>query len=179
MGFAAQAAAWLFALAASVTGIGREEAMQVKKVGDLQGKQVPSYSMKTPEGKTFTKTSTKGKIVLMDFWASWCSVCKKASPQMQRLHEKYGKKGLVVVGVNTMEENANSPKYAIDYKKKSGYTYPFTYGNDAFAEKCGVMGLPSFVITDGSGKVVFTADYYSDKTAQAIDKTVENLMAAR
>ena len=117
----------------------------------LQGKSVPAFKMTDIKGKSFTDKSLRGKVVVLDFWAMWCGPCKKASPVMQRLHEKYGKQGLVVIGAETMENGA--PAGAKNYAKEHKYTYTFTSNNDAFTQALGIQAIPAFVIVGRDGKV--------------------------
>jgi thiol-disulfide isomerase/thioredoxin len=115
------------------------------------GKPLPKVAMTTTDGKKLSNASLKGKVVLLDFWATWCGPCKVASPAMQRLHETYGSKGLVVVGVDTFEYGPKGA--AAKYRKKEGFTYSFTENVDNFALALGVKSLPAFVLVDQKGIV--------------------------
>src|SRR6185503_13461909 len=121
----------------------------------LVGKAAPAFKMKDVKGKTHTNKSLKGKVVLLDFWATWCGPCKAASPTMQALHKKYAKQGLVVVGANTFDGKDGLAKSKA-YLKEFGYTYTFTYGNDALAQSLGIRGIPAFVFIGKDGKVAET-----------------------
>ena len=83
----------------------------IKTVTDLKGRAMPAFSMKTITGTSLTNANTKGKVVLLDFWASWCGPCKLASPTMQSLHKSHAAKGLLVFGVNGLE-NKKGPDAA-------------------------------------------------------------------
>jgi thiol-disulfide isomerase/thioredoxin len=66
----------------------------------------PTFTLKTPTGATVTLESLKGKLVLVDFWATWCVPCVKAMPDLQKLHTQYAAKGLTVVGISIDDEGA-------------------------------------------------------------------------
>lgn len=121
----------------------------------LKGKPAPKFTMKGTDGKTYTNALLRGKVVLIDMWATWCGPCKAASPSMESFHKKYAGKGLVVIGANTFEapEAAVSKKAAIGYKKEHQYSYLFTYDNSKFAESLGVKGIPFFMLIDRKGIV--------------------------
>jgi thiol-disulfide isomerase/thioredoxin len=92
----------------------------------------------------------KGKVVIVDLWASWCGPCKKAMPVLKDLHEKYGAKGVVVVGVSLDETKADMDAYL----KKN--PMPFTIVRDPkgkLAEKLGVGGIPTSFVLAPDGKV--------------------------
>ncbi len=117
------------------------------------GKAVPAFSMTDLAGKKHTEKSLKGKVVIIDFWASWCGPCKKVSPILQELHTAYAKKGLVIIGANMGEQAGKSKQIAAEYAKKNKYTYAFTVENDKLATAWGVTGIPHFVVIDKKGIV--------------------------
>jgi cytochrome c biogenesis protein CcmG, thiol:disulfide interchange protein DsbE len=143
------------------------------QVDALIGKPAPAFSMKDTAGKTHTNQSLKGKVVLLDFWASWCGPCKQASPVMQQLHERYSKQGLVVVGANAMEQSESA---AMNYIRQNKYTYVFTLNNDDFARKLGVRGLPTFVLIDRQGRVVQAFTGFSGAVGERIENEIKKLL---
>ena len=64
------------------------------------GTKAPDFTLLTPEGKELTLSQFKGKIVVLDFWASWCPDCRKELPAIEEAYEKYGKEGVVFIGVS-------------------------------------------------------------------------------
>ena len=143
--------------------------------GPTEGKAFPAFAMTTVDGKKLSNTSLKGKVVLIDLWATWCGPCKMASPAMQNLHKKYGSKGLVVIGANTFE-NEKGPKAASGYMKEHKYTYTFTYNNDAFAQALGVRGIPQFYLVDKSGKLIKSISGYSPDLEKMLDGEIKKLI---
>lgn len=117
----------------------------------LVGKPVPNFTMKDIKGKVWTNQSLKGKVVLLDFWASWCGPCKAASPIMQKLYKKFRSEGLVVIGAETLE-HGQAP-IAAKYSKEHSYTYTFTTDNDNLTNALKIESIPAFIIVDKTGKV--------------------------
>ena len=109
-------------------------AISAQSVENLQGKMLPAFTMTDLNGKKITSQSLRGKVVLIDLWATWCGPCQKASPVMQSLHNKYGGRGLVVIGANTWENNDKTGANARKYRDQHKYTYLFTYNNDDLAK---------------------------------------------
>ncbi len=144
----------------------------------LEGKAAPKFSLKTTDGKTITNDSFKGKLVLLDFWASWCGPCKKATPTMEALHKKHSKAGLAVVGVNSLEDEPG-PKEARDYKAKGKYTFTFAYDGDKVAKAFGVSGIPQFVLIDRKGRVIETWFGFDDKIKKDMEARVAKEVAAK
>ena len=114
------------------------------------GKPLPKFSLTTTKGQKITNASLKGKVVLLDFWATWCVPCRQASPKIQELHEKYGSKGLYVLGADTGEFGKGT---AAPYAKKHKYTYNFAEQSDKLAAGLGIQPIPVFVLVDKKGIV--------------------------
>lgn len=145
-------------------------------VESLNGKKMPSFSMTDLSGKKHTNTSLKGKVVILDFWASWCGPCKAASPTMQALHQKYASKGLVVIGANTEGQGdgfAIAKKYAAEHR----FGYTFTAKNEDFAQKLGIQGIPTFIFIDKKGVVRrVEVGFNPGSTPASFEDTVKRLL---
>lgn len=133
---------------------------------------MPAWSMKTLSGKTLNNATTKGKVVLLDFWASWCGPCKAASPTMEALHKSHSSKGLIVVGSNGLESK-KGPSFAQAYQKKNKYSYTFSFDNDSLMDKLKIQGVPTFILIDKKGKVAYVATQWTDKVKSDLTKAVE------
>ncbi len=140
------------------------------------GKPIPSFSMTDLAGKKHTNSTLKGKVVLLDFWASWCGPCKAASPVMQALHAKYGSKGLVVIGANVSEHGKSSKQAATEYKTQHKFTYTFTHDNDSLAEKWGIDGIPQFFLIDKKGKVAWAMSGFDPNMQKTLDAKIASLL---
>jgi thiol-disulfide isomerase/thioredoxin len=118
------------------------------KVGDA----APDFALKDLAGAEVTLASLKGKVVLLDFWATWCGPCKAAMPAIQKIADDYKDKGVVVLGINTWE---NSPDAARKYMEDKKFTYPCLLAGDPLAEAYGVPGIPTIVVLGKDGRVEF------------------------
>lgn len=97
-----------------------------------------------------TVPDLEGKVVLVDFWASWCGPCKRSFPALKELHERFGKDGLVVIAISLDEDKADMNAFL----KKT--PVPFTILRDPkskLAERVGVESIPMGFILDRTGKV--------------------------
>jgi thiol-disulfide isomerase/thioredoxin len=102
-------------------------------------------------GKPLGLDAFKGKVVLLDFWATWCAPCRKSMPDLQALHAKFGSRGLVVLGVSIDEGKAKQKARDLVAKKKYGYRFAF---DDAAWQRYGVKAIPAAFLLDRQGQIV-------------------------
>jgi thiol-disulfide isomerase/thioredoxin len=114
-------------------------------------KAAPVWELKDVEGKTVKSTDFKGKVVILDFWATWCGPCVAEIPSFIELHKQYEKDGLVIIGVS-VDDGTPVVKKFIGSKKVN---YPIVMGNDSItAAFGGVEGIPTTFVIDRDGKIV-------------------------
>ena len=149
-------------------------ALSTSDIEQAVGKSIPMWTMTSIDGEEFTSDDLKGRVVLVDFWASWCAPCRTASPFMQELHEKYGDQGLVVIGANTGEDAEGVA--ARSYRDQHGYSYVITHDNQEIVDKWGIGGLPTFVFIDREGKIDNVEVGFGPSSKNKFEKTIERLL---
>jgi thiol-disulfide isomerase/thioredoxin/outer membrane lipoprotein-sorting protein len=139
------------------------------------GSEAPNWDLKASDGKAVSLKNLRGKVVVLDFWATWCGPCKLSMPGMQKLHEKFKDKPVVIYGVNCRERLPNADPMA--YIKEKGYTYGQLLKADDVAEKYRVNGIPCIYIIGPDGKILNTFEGYSpsleDTMADIITKAMK------
>ena len=122
---------------------------------DMENLEAPEISLKTPEGKELKLSSLRGKVVLVDFWASWCGPCRKENPNVIRLYNKFKDKGFTVYSVS-LDDDINAWKQAI---LSDGLIWP-NHVSDLLGWKTpmvqlyGFNGIPYTVLIDKKGKIL-------------------------
>ncbi len=107
----------------------------------------PPFVLKTPSGETVTLESLKGKLILVDFWATWCIPCVKAMPELQKIQLKYTAKNFTVIGISLDEEGE---KKVVPFLAKSKFTYPILLNGETIWQAWGVKSVPSvLLVKDG------------------------------
>ncbi len=111
----------------------------------------PALSLKDTKGRTIRLSDYKGKVVLVNFWATWCAPCLAEMPDLEKLQQEYGKRELQIVGVSHPTDKASEVVKAI---KRLRVTYPILFGDEKTLSLFKVSDvLPVTVIIDREGKV--------------------------
>lgn len=117
------------------------------------GFSAPDFSLHTPEGQIMSLSDYKGQPVLIIFWASWCSVCKRTMPGLQAVYNDYISLGFEVLAINTTYQD--SYVNAINYFDEQNYTFPFLIDDDGVtAMNYKIHALPTSILVNPEGDVV-------------------------
>jgi thiol-disulfide isomerase/thioredoxin len=114
------------------------------------GSHLPEFTVKDLQGREISSADLRGKVVLVDFWATWCQPCKKEMPGYQKLLNLYGSRGFTIIGFkfDTMMDVEDPAQFA----KKIGVRYPLAVAPDDLKQKFGgIEGLPTTMLYDRRG----------------------------
>ena len=118
------------------------------------GQFAPEISLPSPDGKEIALSSLKGKLVLIDFWASWCGPCRKEMPNVVKIYSKFKNKGFEIYGVS-LDQDKEKWMEAIT---KDGINWPqvsdLKYWDNVAAKIYNVQGIPYTVLIDKDGKII-------------------------
>ncbi|HVN47211.1 MAG TPA: TlpA disulfide reductase family protein [Bacteroidota bacterium] len=125
----------------------------VSSVAQTDQKQLaPNFSLKKEDGTTIELAKLKGKVVIVNFWATWCPPCRAEIPDFIKVQEQYKKNGLVIVGIS-LDQNGWPAVHAFAAKAK--FNYPIVLGNDEVVQAYGgIDAIPTSFIIDKKGYIV-------------------------
>jgi thiol-disulfide isomerase/thioredoxin len=138
-----------------------------------RGQTAPEIALKDLSGKAIKLSQLKGKVVLVDFWASWCGPCRESLPFLDKLSKSYREQGLVVLGVNIDNDAAAARKFLKDLPVS------FAVVNDAekqVAKAYAPPTMPSSYLIDRQGKVHVVHAGFRRSDAAKIEAEIKNLL---
>ncbi len=132
----------------------------------------PDFTLPTVDGKQLKLSDYKGKVVILDFWATWCPPCRKGIPDLIELKKKYGSKGLEVIGISLDTETKGQ---VAGFVKTNGMNYPVVYGNQTVTQLYGgIEAIPTTFVIDKQGKIV--ANYQGLMPSSTYENHIKKLL---
>lgn len=153
-----------------------EEAAETRRQVVLEQKLVkdaPAWELMNAAGEIVKLEDLRGKVVLLDFWATWCSPCRMAMPVIDRFMRSDIPAGVEVFSINVWE---SVPAMAKVFMEDQGYAMQLVYGSNETASAYGVRGIPYLCAIDREGKIRYEEKGYSDELAENLKIWVEDLL---
>ena len=132
---------------------------QESLIPEGQRKPAPNFVLTDAKGDTINLSTYKGKVVLLDFWATWCGGCKTEIPWYMEFDAKYKDRGLAVIGVSMDEDGWKTVKPFLALEKDpetgghSAIKYPVGIGTDSLAKKYHLTSMPMTLLIDREGRI--------------------------
>ena len=134
----------------------------------------PNFALADLDGKKLSLADYKGKVVLVDFWATWCSPCREEIPRFVEFQKQYGDQGFQIVGIS-MDD---SVKPVRDFSKEFKLNYPVVMGDTATSDAYGgVLGLPINILVGRDGRIY--AKYTGMTDLKALESEIKAQLAAK
>jgi peroxiredoxin len=139
----------MLGMAGAGTVVGQPAARAILQPAS-ERKVAPQLALKDSSGKTISLTDYRGKVVLLDFWATWCTGCKMEIPWFSEFQKTYGAQGFAVVGVSMDESGWSVVK---PFLAETHVPYPILLGDDPTAQRFEIQSLPDTFLIDRHGRV--------------------------
>jgi thiol-disulfide isomerase/thioredoxin len=118
------------------------------------GQPAPALVVKELSGNTFDLSAERGKVTIVNFWATWCPPCRKQIPELESIYKHYQSRGLMVVGVSCDTVQGDGVKAVGPFIRRFRITYPILLANDALVDKLDLDVLPTTMFVDRDGHLV-------------------------
>ena len=133
----------------------------------------PDFTLKSAEGAILRLGELRGRVVLVNFWATWCGPCKVEMPHLNRLHEKYRASGFVLLGVNIDDD----PRQASALATRMGLKFPVLLDTDkSVTRRYALDSMPGTVLIDRDGKVRHVHKGYREGVEATYDAQIRALV---
>lgn len=133
----------------------------------------PDFTLPSIGGPNLRLQEQRGRVVMINFWATWCGPCREEMPHLGRLYDKYRASGFVVLGVNIDDD----PRKAADLATQLGMRFPVLLDTDKKVSRLYDLGtMPSTVLVDRDGRVRYVHRGYRDGYAETYDKQIRELL---
>jgi thiol-disulfide isomerase/thioredoxin len=149
-------------------------AKAIEKIKDKVGigKTAKNFSVELINGKKFELAKQKGKIILIDFWASWCGPCRKSMPELKKFYKKYNPKGFDIIGVSLDFKKEAMDTYLAKEKLAWNISFSGKGWGDETAALYGVRSIPSVWLIDKKGAL-----YNFGLHGEKLEKAIQELLA--
>jgi peroxiredoxin len=140
------------------------------------GSKAPDFSAKDLSGNIIKLSEIKDKVIVLDFWASWCIPCKKSMPHLADLYNKLKDTTFTIIGIN-LDEDKNKIN---TFKESIGIEIPFPVINDKESKLpslYNVEGMPTTIIIDKQGIIKFKETGFDNDIKEKLDKTIYELLS--
>lgn len=167
-------AATLFILMAGIGVAVAQNNVRAAVQSAHERKPAPEFLLKDSSGKTVSLNDYRGKVVLLDFWATWCHGCQEEIPWFSEFHRRYAGQGLAVVGVSL---DSDGWKVVTPFLQKAKVPYQVVLGNDAMAKTYGIGNMPDTFLIDRQGRIA--AAYTGEVDKDDVEANIRTMLSQR
>ena len=140
------------------------------------GAPAPAFALPDGTGEIVSLEKLRGRVVYVDFWASWCGPCRQSFPWMNEMQRKYGAKGFTVVGINVDKRDADAQRFL--QQVPAAFTVVFDPKGQVPAAY-GVKAMPNSYLIDAQGRVAGVEYGFKDERKAELERQIAALIAAR
>lgn len=164
-----------FALDLIVVGCSKTDSKSPAESSAEINAAAPDFTLRDLSGRYISLSDYKGRVVLLEFWATWCSPCKASVPALIELHKKYEQQGFIVVGVS-MDTDSDSPEKVRQFSASNNINYPVLVGNERTPKLYNVISIPTSFLIGKDGNIVDIYKGYSKAFDNNVSAQIEKLL---
>ena len=136
--------------------------------------QAPEWTLPTLKGDSISLADLRGKVVLVDFFYKGCAPCGAAMPVLQRLHEKYKDQGVVVIGIDPIDDPVKDDM--TDFLAKRGIDYTVVFSSRNLPQEYHVTGYPTLFFINTEGKIEKVHEGFSQTMEQELEEQIQKML---
>jgi len=136
----------------------------------------PDFTLKTIDGQEITLSKLKGKVVLLDFWATWCGPCRESIPHLIQLYKAYRENGFEIIGISLDKGDAAVVR---NFVKSVDIPYPIVVATEEVARDYRVTSIPATFFIDKEGKIREKISGFNSMIAQQMNSNIVDLTSEK
>ncbi len=148
---------------------------QCSKKKETLSSPAPDFRLNTIDEQEITISALKGKVVLLDFWATWCGPCRESIPHLVEVYKNYHEKGFELIGMSI--DKKTEVETVRKFVKSMGISYPIIMTSDDVIRSYGVSSIPTSILIDKNGKIREKIVGFNTSIARRITKQIEELLS--
>lgn len=138
-----------------------------------KGQNAPAFKVTLLTGKRMALADYRGRVVVLDFFATWCAPCKESIPHLIELNRKYARQGLQILGMS-LDESSSELNAFVAAKK---IPYPVAFADEDMQSEYGLRSIPTIYVIDKKGVVAEKFMGFSDSVGRKMEETIKRLLA--
>jgi thiol-disulfide isomerase/thioredoxin len=144
----------------------------------MTSEPAPTFSISRADGTVINSSDLRGRVVVMDFWATWCPACRREMPELEKLYRRYQGNSKISFWAVDVQEGGDTPERVREFMQKSGYTLPVAFGSQKLCDALSPQGFPSLIIIDASGRIRLEHTGYdrSEELQEEISTEIDSLL---
>jgi cytochrome c biogenesis protein CcmG/thiol:disulfide interchange protein DsbE len=146
-----------------------------RESSQTQGAMAPDFMLKDIEGRDVRLSQYRGKVVLLEFWATWCPPCKATIPELVAVQNKFGDRGFALLGVS-VDEDLDLAQKLSKFSKEHGINYSVLLGNEKVHRAYHVGSIPVSFLIDKEGRIINSYTGYADKFETRVSEEIERIL---
>ncbi|HDO36822.1 MAG TPA: TlpA family protein disulfide reductase [Nitrospirae bacterium] len=139
------------------------------------GRQAPSFSLDDIEGRSVSLSDYRNKVVLLEFWATWCPSCRKSVPEMEAISIVFIDKDFVLIGIN-MDEGGDAKERVRAFVQRYNISYTIVTDNGAVSRSYGVSSIPAIFLLDRNHRIRKKYEGFMPGMGSELTRQVESLL---
>lgn len=141
-----------------------------------QGQSVPDFKVISTSGQAISQANYRGYVLVIDFFATWCSPCRQSIPHLIGLNREYGGQGLQILGMSLDEDGERAIKVFTDEFR---INYPLALAGGSTAADFSVRSVPVMYLVDKKGKIAEVYRGYTDDMGRSMEQSIKRLLAEK
>lgn len=141
----------------------------------IEGDEAPDFTLSDINGSDVRMSDLRGKVVLIEFWATWCPPCRESIPAMNEIYKRYNEKGLVILGIS-VDKGQNVAEDLRAFVREYSILYPVLIDSKNINNLYGVYSIPTTFLIDKDRKVILKNIGFSPELEDKLSKEIERLL---